>query len=235
MKKLLAALAMSFLMVMGVQANSTIAKPPLKEGDPGLPACLAQVDQLQQQILELQAQINTLQALLDSMQNYAPVPQTGQIESFAEGDDADLKKGIFWPSQRFTDHLDGTVTDNLTGLNWMKDANIYGIKPWCQAITTCNSSEVGGYNDWRLPNVRELQSLIDYGGAQYSMLPADHPFTGMVIPGISSTFFYWSSSSHGAGGAWAVSFENGYMYTQPRNCSPDDPTGYLVWCVRDAQ
>ncbi len=53
----------------------------------------------------------------------APVPQTGQTTSYVKGDDGDLQKGVTWPNPRFTDNLDGTVTDNLTGLIWLKDAN----------------------------------------------------------------------------------------------------------------
>ncbi|MCW9078616.1 MAG: hypothetical protein OQK74_05525, partial [Gammaproteobacteria bacterium] len=44
----------------------------------------------------------------------APVAKTGQTSSWAPGDDGDLEKGVAWPSPRFTDNLDGTVTDNLT-------------------------------------------------------------------------------------------------------------------------
>ena len=47
---------------------------------------------------------------------YAPVPKTGFTGSVATGDDGDLKKGVAWPSPRFTDHGNGTVTDKLTGL-----------------------------------------------------------------------------------------------------------------------
>jgi hypothetical protein len=162
----------------------------------------------------------------------APVPQTGQAGAYYPGDDGDLQMGVPWPDPRFNDLETGTVLDNLTGLVWTKNANLYGIKPWCYAIQSCDSCNEGGKTDWRLPNVRELQSLIDYGGEQYSMVPAGHPFVGI---GISGTFFYWSSSTHGSGAAWVVSFENGHMHTQPTNCSPSDPTGYLVWCVRGGQ
>lgn len=219
---------------------SARAELPLIESNPGLPGCLATVNQLEQivadqnlTILNLQEQINTLQALLDAIKNYAPVPQTGQTVSYALGDDGDLQKGVPWPEPRFTEYEDGTVTDNLTGLVWTKNTNIYGVKPWCQAIASCNSSSEGGHTDWRLPNVRELQSLLDYRGEnQYSMLPVGHPFIGI---GISQTFFYWSSTSYSPDEAWTISFENGHIYPHPRNCSPDDPTGYLVWCVRGGE
>ena len=53
----------------------------------------------------------------------APVPKTGQTTSYATGDDGGLEEGVAWPDPRFTDKEDGTVTDNLTGLIWLKDAN----------------------------------------------------------------------------------------------------------------
>lgn len=53
----------------------------------------------------------------------APVPRTGQTTSYAPGDDGDLQKGVAWPVPRFTDNEDGTVTDNLTGLIWLTNAD----------------------------------------------------------------------------------------------------------------
>ena len=59
---------------------------------------------------------------------YAPVPKTGQTTAYAAGDDGTLQKGVASPTPRFTDHGNGTVTDNLTGLIWTKDANAFGVK-----------------------------------------------------------------------------------------------------------
>ncbi len=53
----------------------------------------------------------------------APVPKTGQVTTYAVGDDGDHMAGIAAPSPRFTDNGNGTVTDNLTGLVWLKDGN----------------------------------------------------------------------------------------------------------------
>ena len=76
-----------------------------------------------------------------------------------------------WPTPRFTDNNNGTVTDNLTKLIWTKNANAFGTKKWDDALSAANSLASGTIpgltdgskaGDWRLPNVRELQSLIDY-------------------------------------------------------------------------
>lgn len=157
----------------------------------------------------------------------AAVQKTGQTALYREGDDGHLQKGVAWPNPRFTDHGDGTVTDKLTGLMWTKNANLDGSEVWPNAIDYCNNMNSGagtyGYTDWRLPNVRELQSLIDYG--RYNpALPWGHPFTN--IQGI-----YWSSSTEAAdmGSKWAVSLELGIVM-----CGAESDTSF-VWPVRGGQ
>jgi hypothetical protein len=98
----------------------------------------------------------------------------------------------------FVDNRDGTVTDNCTGLMWQKDtADVNGdgaIDPdwpgtdrlgWQNALNYCENLSFAGYDDWRLPNVRELQSIVTYGRWD----PAIDPVFGAVSDG------YWSSSS----------------------------------------
>ena len=114
------------------------------------------------------------------------IPKTGQITSYADGDDGDLQRGVEWPVPRFTENGDGTVTDNLTGLVWLKGA-CFQDKTWQEAldaITNFNDNPegyewcggyTGTYNDWRLPNKNELRSLTDF--SQYwPALPLGHPF-----------------------------------------------------------
>jgi hypothetical protein len=145
----------------------------------------------------------------------APVPQTGQTTCWQIGDgpidcprtgqDGDIQAGVAWPSPRFTDHLNGTVTDNLTALIWLQDADCFGpFIAWTQALTlantlvsgTCGLTDGSVVGDWRLPNVKELLSLIDYG--QFNpALPAGHPFLNVPIVGMTGggTGEYWSSST----------------------------------------
>lgn len=56
---------------------------------------------------------------------YAPVPKTGQTQSYTAGDDGDLQKGVAWPTPRFAGNGNGTVTDKLTGLIWLKNAKVF--------------------------------------------------------------------------------------------------------------
>jgi hypothetical protein len=66
---------------------------------------------------------------------YAPVPKTGQTTSYGNDtrDDGALRKGVAWPTPRFTDNNNNTVTDNLTGLIRMKDTQFFGLRNWTQA------------------------------------------------------------------------------------------------------
>lgn len=165
---------------------------------------------------------------------YASVPKTGQTVSYVTNgteDDGALQKGEVWPTPRFTDNGNGTVTDNLTGLIWMKNANAFGGQIWADALSDAKNLQAGYSGlvdgskpgDWRLPNIRELQSLIDYGSAGPA-LPAGNPFTG--VPQLS---VYWSSTTD-AGDitkAWYVHFDGGgYVYNS------DKSSGCYVWCVR---
>lgn len=135
------------------------------------------------------------------------VPKTGQTTSYGTRDDGALQRGVAWPSPRFTDNGDGTVTDNLTNLVWLKNANCFGPKLWTTALADANEladglcgldddSEAG---DWWLPNSRELFSLIDK--SRFSpALPSGHPFTGVQMN------YYWSSTTYAGDtdSAWGV-------------------------------
>ena len=84
---------------------------------------------------------------------------------------------------RFTDNSDGTVTDNQTGLIWLKNANSFGQRTWDNALSDCNGLSNGQCGltdgsqagDWRLPQIKELQSLIDFENYAPA-LPLGHPF-----------------------------------------------------------
>jgi quinol monooxygenase YgiN len=112
------------------------------------------------------------------------------------GQDGEIQAGIPWPDPRFHDNGDGTVTDNLTGLVWLKDADPFGFRTWWQALEDCNNLAHGRHGlgdgskagDWRLPNVCEIESLIDYGNFGPS-LPQGHPF-----PTVKPTS-YWTSTT----------------------------------------
>lgn len=99
----------------------------------------------------------------------APVPQTGQTVNLWGNDDGFYQCGVKSLDQRFTTNCDRTFTDHLTGLMWPSTYEIYPRYTWIDAMTVIddyNINEFAGHNDWRMPNINELQSLIDFG--QYS-------------------------------------------------------------------
>src|SRR4030095_9358518 len=108
----------------------------------------------------------------------------------------------------FGDNGDETVTDNCTGLMWQKDTadtspDDGGAVRWCDALAYCENLSFGGHDDWRLPNIRELQSLVDYGRFN----PAIDPVFGTLSP----RDVYWSSTSIAVNPshAWHVRFYSG--------------------------
>ena len=144
----------------------------------------------------------------------SPVPKTGhtevcwrleyltglryeEIDCVGTGQDGEDMAGIENPNPRFSDNGDGTVTDKLTGLIWLQNATcIEGF--WEDALVAvkslgepqCYLTDGSTPGDWRAANVKELQSLIDYG---YSGLPEGHPFIAIDWPPIEERGF-WSST-----------------------------------------
>jgi len=192
------------------------------------------------------------------------VPKTGQtscwdtlgnpIACAGTGQDGDNQKGVALPSPRFTHNSNGTVTDNLTGLIWLKDAGCMGSVIWATALTkigkstdaantslnsgkdfTCSGYTAGTFTDWRLPNKRELSSLThdgyfnpaltnDAGDAKWGTTGTSS-FTNVQSDG------YWSATTFAGSpaSAWVVGLYDGYVYAGDKS----DP--YYVWPVRGGQ
>ena len=104
------------------------------------------------------------------------------------------------------------MTDNCTGLTWQRDtADVNGdgqstdqdYLPWCEALAYSENLSFAGHEDWRIPNVRELQSIVDYGLFGPSIDP--------VFVALSSV--YWSSTSIAGSPvfAWFVVFNSGHV------------------------
>ncbi|MFA9423905.1 MAG: DUF1566 domain-containing protein [Sedimentibacter sp.] len=96
----------------------------------------------------------------------------------------------------FVDNDDSTITDNATGLMWSKDDSGVGMN-WEAALAYAEGSEYAGYYDWRLPNVKELQSIADYSGVFPAMDTSMFNLTELTnIMGQTDYPFYWSSTSN---------------------------------------
>lgn len=161
-------------------------------------------------------------------------PQTGQCSCYdvtghqipceETGQDAAFSLGVPWPEPRFVVE-NKCVLDQLTGLYWTQDANL-GEFPmtWPEAldfIRDMNHQERLGYQDWRLPNRRELRSLMSYQ-TRKPALPKDAPFQNVFLS------WYWSSTSAAISPshAWYVHMEGARMFYGGKDQSN------LVWPVR---
>ena len=164
---------------------------------------------------------------------------SGQAQSYAPGDDAALHAGVAWPVTRYVDHHDGSITDTLTGLVWLKDAGCLAPSTWAPALDAVNHLAAGacGLTDgssagqWRVPNQWELESLVDES-ASAPAISAGAPFTNVAAGA------YWTSTSYygGQGGspqAWAIRMGDGrYVNDGVGNVKTASTLG--VWAVRGA-
>ncbi len=106
------------------------------------------------------------------------MPKTGQTTSYTANDDGAYQKGF--TGTRFLDNGDSTITDNATGLMWMKCSvgqsgvgcatGGYSTPSWDGAIVACEASTIGTHTDWRLPNIFELYSLLNFESGSSSWI-----------------------------------------------------------------
>jgi Protein of unknown function (DUF1566) len=204
---------------------------------------------------------HTLTQVYDRAKTSSRPARTGQILCYnaggtvidcpGTGQDGAAQKGVTWPSPRFTNNNNGTVTDNLTGLIWLKVADYNsttsttGGAIWTVALTFCNTLESGQCGltdgsragDWRLPNLFELESLLDLAYS-YPALSNDAG-TGMWVNGAAGSSFtdvqsdeYWSSTTRAkkTDHAWHVGLYEGDAYHISKTAR-----AYYVWPVRGGQ
>jgi len=116
---------------------------------------------------------------------------------------------------------DSIVKDSVSKLEWQDDT-IGTTVDWQGAIDRCEGLTLGGHDDWRLPNINELKSIVDRSKSN----PA-------IVDGFTKTSsdYYWSSTTYegGKNGAWIVLFNYGYV-----NYSAKGSSSY-VRCVRGGQ
>jgi len=165
------------------------------------------------------------------------LPITGQTTSYAAGDDGALQKGVAASSTRFADNGDGTITDKLTGLIWLKNAGCLAPAFWANAVTevnqlasgACGLSDGSSAGQWRMPNLIELESLIDVS-ASNPALSAANPFANV------SNGIYWTSTTYygGEGGspnAWAIRLSDG-RYMNDGFSNAKATASNAVWAVK---
>ena len=160
--------------------------------------------------------------------DWNPLPDTGQTKCYdvsgieitcpavgqpLHGQDAQYQG----PARSYQDNGNQTVTDNNTGLVWMKSDD-GTTRDWQGAIDYCNGLDYAGQSDWRLPTRFELKSIVDYGKTNPSIDP--------VFSCQSSGYWSATTGAGGPDGAWVVGFYGG-------DDGWDDKTNsYYVRCVR---
>ena len=112
------------------------------------------------------------------------------------------------------------VTHSTTGLQW-QDNVIGSSMEWASAITHCEDLELDGQSDWRLPNLKELTSIVDD--------TKTNPSINTAIFEHTASSYYWSSTTYvgNSGDAWYVHFRYGYQYYYNRKSNSS-----YVRCVR---
>ena len=142
------------------------------------------------------------------------LPATGQqdcydsegmpVECSGSGQDGEYRFGVAWPQPRFTQH-DNTVEDHLSGLHWSHNANLMPAPVnWVDAFMAVEElNRQDNTSHWRLPNINELESLVDCVHAKPAL---SRP---LVFDNVQD--FYWSSSTrmYEADWAWVLYLDKG--------------------------
>ena len=130
----------------------------------------------------------------------------GQVKISNEGDYNYVRavRGRTLEYCHFRDNGDGTVTDTATGLMWYQTET--KAMTWEKSLAFCEKLDFAGYDDWRLPNIRELLSLVDDSRRAPSI-------DTVCFPGCRP-YGYWSSTTNTLypGFAWYVGFNDGRVY-----------------------
>ncbi|WP_086775624.1 DUF1566 domain-containing protein [Vibrio coralliirubri] len=131
----------------------------------------------------------------------------------------------------YVDNQDGTVTDKSTSLMWAKSDSGKRMN-WVESLEFAQNSNLAGYNDWRLPNAKELQSLVDY---EKKNLPAINTMYFEVTPtqfkSQQDSYYFWTSTTQGDFKHTAVYIAFGQAWSKKNS----DSTEYFDWHGAGAQ
>lgn len=147
-----------------------------------------------------------------------------RLDCDGSGQDGEIQSGKTWPEPRFRPE-DDSIHDTGTGLVWLRHANAFdGPMDWNTAfdrVAQMNRDRVQGYDDWRVPEIRDLESLTDMDHHSPA-LPENHPFTHVQA-------FYWSAttSQYDTGYAWVLYTKDG-----PVGVGYKPLTEFFLWPVR---
>jgi hypothetical protein len=166
----------------------------------------------------------TSQHYLDTGQRTCHADDGSEIPCEGSGQDASFAVGAPWPEPRF-EVRDDEARDRLTGLIWCRSANLAEFPlTWQEAldfVASMNREQRFGQRDWRMPNRRELRSLLSLQ-TKLPALPEQHPFTD-VFNG-----WYWTSTTAAISPAhaWYVALDGARMFYGGKDQS------FMLWPVR---
>lgn len=139
---------------------------------------------------------------------------TSYTFSKISNDDLTNENTVATSEDTYIDNGDGTITDTSTGLMWMASDAGYTMN-WKESLSYAENLDFAGYTDWKLPDVKELQSLVDYSGI-YPTVNQEY-FSTTDLTDENAGYYYWSSTSAyfstndpSYGYAWYVAF--GYSF-----------------------
>jgi hypothetical protein len=144
----------------------------------------------------------------------------------------------------YKDNGDGTVTDLNTGLMWQKTPDFENLMTWYDAVDYADDLELAGYDDWRLPMIKELYSIVDFRGNQHTKKPyLNRTYFDFEYPAPSTGLRpmdaqYWSSNfyvgrtMYGDQSAFGFNFADGRIKSYPANMARGPSARRYVRCVR---
>ena len=193
----------------------------------------ASADKVKVKHEDLNAKLNRILRQLSDLDEDVDVDLNAKLDQILQ---QRSDRGVTFPGDgvqgaplRYQDNGDGTITDLNTGLTWEKkgsggDAgtcltNLHGVNSactwvqatgaWIDGVNAEGGTGFAGHSDWRLPNVRELQSIVDYG--RFS--PAINPVFNNGLDSFTAASNYWPSTPDAANPsrAWVVVFSSGFV------------------------
>ena len=134
-----------------------------------------------------------------------------------------------YPSQNFIDNGNGTITDKALGLMWQKtDDDIQ--RAWEDAIQYCEGLNLADYNDWRLPNIKELASITDESKGSPANASKHQPAIDTIYFPNTKIASYWTSTTYTFDSSYAYEIS----YTEGRfGGYGKTSANHYIRCVRD--
>ncbi len=169
--------------------------------------------------------VDTGQTTCYDNQNAVACPQSGTAFDGQDAQYAGLQPG-------YVDNGNGTVTDLNTGLMWQKTPDLNNKSTYAEAVAGAGTFNLAGYNDWRLPTIKELYSLTDFKGSSVAKIPYidtnyfDFRFGDESRGERAIDAQYWSGTEYvgtvfnGQAAVFGVNFGDGRIKGYPRDRGP---------------